>query len=177
MGTAFILVQLSDPHVGATWAGGDPVAGLAATVEEVRRLPDRPDAVLVSGDLADNAASAEYMAVRELVGQLDPPVHVLAGNHDDRDTMRRCFELPGPTGAPIQDSVDLGPLRLVIVDSTRPIAGRFGGTGVITAPSTYVQARLDLSADEIGFTDEPPRFAIHALVDGELTSHVHPVRH
>src|SRR6266498_2271376 len=23
----FLLVQLSDPHIGATWAGGDPAAG------------------------------------------------------------------------------------------------------------------------------------------------------
>jgi 3',5'-cyclic AMP phosphodiesterase CpdA len=57
-GTPFLLVQISDPHIGATWAGGDPAARLAAAVEEVLRLPDRPDAVLVSGDLADNATPA-----------------------------------------------------------------------------------------------------------------------
>jgi 3',5'-cyclic AMP phosphodiesterase CpdA len=39
---------------------GDPVAGLRAAVEAVHRLPDDPDAVLVSGDLADNAADGEY---------------------------------------------------------------------------------------------------------------------
>ena len=46
----FLLVQLSDPHIGATWAGGDPVAGLTAAVESVRQLPDPPDAVLMSPD-------------------------------------------------------------------------------------------------------------------------------
>ena len=55
----FLLVQLSDPHIGATWADGDPVAGLRAAVESVRRLPDAPDAVLMSGDLSDNAADSE----------------------------------------------------------------------------------------------------------------------
>src|SRR5204863_3050589 len=43
----FLLVQLSDPHIGATWAGGDPVARLRTAVESVRRMPDVPDAVLM----------------------------------------------------------------------------------------------------------------------------------
>jgi Icc protein len=117
----FVLVQLSDPHIGAAWdGGGDPAASLAATVEAVRRLPDRPDAVLVSGDLAENAAAAEYELVRDLVARLDAPIHALPGNKDDRDALRRCFELPGATGTPIQYAAELGPLRLVVVDSTRP---------------------------------------------------------
>src|SRR5215216_1182873 len=98
MATPFFLVQLSDPHIGATWAGGDPAAGFAATVEEVQRLPDRPDAVLISGDLADNAADTEYALVREVAARIDAPTYVLPGNHDDRDTMRMCFELPGSNG-------------------------------------------------------------------------------
>ena len=34
----FLLAQLSDPHIGAEWADGDPVAGLAAAVESVRSM-------------------------------------------------------------------------------------------------------------------------------------------
>jgi 3',5'-cyclic-AMP phosphodiesterase len=120
MPAPFLLVQLSDPHIGATWGVGDPVAGLQAAVASVRRLPDAPDAVLMSGDLADNAADAEYDIVRELLAQLGAPVHVLPGNHDDRDTLRRNFDLPGAMGTPVQYAVDLGPLRLVVIDSTRP---------------------------------------------------------
>jgi 3',5'-cyclic-AMP phosphodiesterase len=116
----FLLFQLSDPHVGATWGDGDPVAGLIKAVEAVRRLPDRPDAVLMSGDLADNAADGEYEFVREMLARLDAPVYVLPGNHDDRDTLRRHFDLPGTMGTPVQYAVDLGPLRLVVLDSTRP---------------------------------------------------------
>jgi 3',5'-cyclic-AMP phosphodiesterase len=116
----FLLLQLSDPHVGATWGDGDPVVGLTRAVESVRRLPDRPDAVLVSGDLADNAADGEYEFVREMLARLDAPVYVLPGNHDDRDTLRRHFDLPGAIGTPVQYAVDLGPLRLVVLDSTRP---------------------------------------------------------
>ena len=116
----FLLIQLSDPHIGATWGEGDPVAGLKAAVESVRRLPDVPDAVLMSGDLTENATDGEYQLVRELLAQLGAPVYVLPGNHDDRDTLRRNFDLSGAMGEPVQYAVDLGPLRLVVVDSTRP---------------------------------------------------------
>src|SRR5919201_387820 len=120
MAKPFLLVQLSDPHIGATWGIGDPVAGLTAAVEAVRRLRGDPDAVLLSGDLADNAADGEYEFVREALAQLGAPVYVVAGNHDDRDRLRRHFDVPGPPGAPVQYAVDVGPLRLVVRDSTRP---------------------------------------------------------
>src|SRR5919204_4386457 len=123
MAKPFLLVQLSDPHIGATWADADPVAGLTAAVEAVRRLPDAPDAVLVSGDLADHAADEEYEIVRELLARLGAPVYALPGNHDDRDTLRRHFGLPAPPGAPVQYAVDLGPMRLVVLDSQRPGEG------------------------------------------------------
>src|SRR4051794_41900921 len=75
VGTSFRLAQISDSHIGATWAGGDPAAGLAATIEEVRRLPDRPGAGLVSGGLARNAAAAQDEGGRQLVSRVAPPPH------------------------------------------------------------------------------------------------------
>jgi Icc protein len=248
----FLLVQLSDPHIGATWAGGDPVARLRAAVESVRRLPDVLDALLMSGDLADNAADGEYKLVRELLAQLGVPVYVVPGNHDHRDTLRRHFDLPGAAGTPVQYAVDVGPLRLVVLDSTRPgevrgeldadrlswletelarapdrltllalhhppvstgiaawdeiglptadrralgdvlerhpqvrriVAGHvhrtmtaeLAGRAVLTVPSTYIQTRLSFNSREIETATEPPGFAVHALLDGEVASHVQPV--
>jgi Icc protein len=119
MSSPFRLVQLSDPHIGADWAEGDPTARLAAAVESVRAL-GQPDAVLVSGDLADHGSDGEYDVVRELLAPLRAPVHVVAGNHDDRAVLRRHFDLPGTDGEPVQYSSDLGSLRLVVVDTTIP---------------------------------------------------------
>lgn len=114
-----LLAQLSDSHIGADWGVGDPVAGLMAAVQAVRSL--RPDAVLVTGDLVDNGADAEYQQVRELLEPLGVPTYVLPGNHDDRGAMRRQFGLPGAGADPIQYSVDLGgELRLVVLDSVAP---------------------------------------------------------
>jgi 3',5'-cyclic-AMP phosphodiesterase len=116
----FLLVQLSDPHIGAEWGRADPVAKLAAAVESARDVAPAPDAVLVSGDLAENAADAEYEQLGELLAPLEAPLYVLPGNHDDRRMLRRHFGVPGTDGQPVQYDADLGPLRLVVLDSTRP---------------------------------------------------------
>jgi 3',5'-cyclic-AMP phosphodiesterase len=86
----------------------------------VHALRPRPDAVLLSGDLTEHAADAEYDQVRELLASIDAPLHVLPGNHDDRAVLRRHFDLPGVDGEPVQYAADLGPLRLVVIDTTRP---------------------------------------------------------
>ena len=252
MPAPFLLAQLSDPHIGAEWAGGDPVARLAAAVESVRSMRSQPDALLLSGDLADNAAGAEYEQVRELLAPLQVPLYVLPGNHDDRRALHRHFGVPGADGEPVQYSVDLGPIRLVVLDSTRPgedpgaldaerlgwldaelatapdvptllamhhpplvtgipawdelglpaadrralgdvlerhrqvrrivaghvhrmITSNLAGRAVLTVPSTYVQARLTFGSQEIEFAAEPAGFAVHAVLDGEVISHLQPV--
>jgi Icc protein len=116
----FVLLQISDPHVGADWGGGDPVERLREAVAAVQALPDRPDAVLVSGDLTQNAEVAEYEAVREEVEALRVPIFALPGNHDARAPLRRVFGLAGEGEERIDYSAELGPLRLVVLDSTAP---------------------------------------------------------
>lgn len=117
----FLLLHLSDPHIGAEWATGDPVAGFATAVDCVRAMRAQPDAVLVSGDLSDNATDIEYDQVRNLLSPLAAvPIYVLPGNHDDRSMLRRHFGVPGVPGDPVRYSIDLGPMRLVVLDTTIP---------------------------------------------------------
>jgi 3',5'-cyclic-AMP phosphodiesterase len=122
----FLLLQISDTHLGATWEGHDPEAALRRAVEAILALPDRPDALLVSGDLTDDGSPAGYARVRELLEPLGLRPHVLPGNHDLRGPMRAAFGLPGAAEAPIDYAVDLGPLRLVCIDTIIP--GSDGGT-------------------------------------------------
>ena len=125
MSRPFLLIQLSDPHIGASWGDGDPVAKFAAAIDGVLALERSPDAVLVSGDLADHAADGEYEELRALLGRIEAPLYVLPGNHDDRDALRRHFGVPGAGGEPVQYAVELGPMRLVVLDTTVP--GQDGG--------------------------------------------------
>jgi 3',5'-cyclic AMP phosphodiesterase CpdA len=119
-GKSTVIAQLSDPHIGATWAEGDPVAGLATAVASIRRLRPAPDALVLTGDLADNLADSEYAQVLAAVEDIDAPCYALPGNHDDRDGVRRHFGIPGERGTPVQYAVELGALRILMLDSTRP---------------------------------------------------------
>jgi 3',5'-cyclic AMP phosphodiesterase CpdA len=253
MAHPFLLGQLSDPHVGADWAvGGDPVAGLAAVVAAIAEATPRPDAILVSGDLAEHATDGEYKRVRELLAPLRVPLYVLPGNHDDRRALNRHFGVPGGGGEPVQYAVDLGPVRLVALDTTIPgadpgaldrdrlywldaelaaapaqptliamhhppvatgvsawdelglaaagrqalgeviarhpqvrrvvaghvhrvISATLAGRPVLTVPSTYVQGRLDFCSDVIEMSDDPAGYAVHAVVEGDVVSHIQPV--
>src|SRR5262249_32559241 len=104
------------PHIGATWAGEGSVERFAAAIAGVRELG--PDAVVVTGDLADHASDAEYRTVHEILASVDAPYYLLPGNHDDRRAVN-------DRGEAVQYSVDLGPVRLVALDSTIP--GEDGG--------------------------------------------------
>jgi Icc protein len=115
-----LLAQLSDLHIGGNENGVDPVPRLEAVVEAVRSLPNRVDAVLVSGDLTDDGAEQGYALARELLRRLDAPLHVLPGNHDDRGCLRAAFALPGQGDEPVNYSVEVGELRLVVFDSIVP---------------------------------------------------------
>lgn len=115
-----LLVQISDLHLGGDENGKDPVPRLEAVIESISALPNAPDAVLVSGDLADDGAAERYEVARELLGRLELPLHVLNGNHDDLGRIRRAFGLPGAGEEPVNYSADVGDLRLVVFDSNVP---------------------------------------------------------
>jgi len=115
-----LLVQLSDLHIGGNENGLDPLPRLAAVIEAVRSLPNRPDAVLVSGDLTDDGATDGYRLAREMLEGLGVPLHVIPGNHDDRRHLREVFVLPGSGDEPVNYSVRVGDLRLLAFDSIVP---------------------------------------------------------
>lgn len=122
-----LIAQLSDPHVrprGVLYQGVvDSNAMLARAVEQVNRLDPPPDIVLLTGDLVDTGAAAEYEMLRELLAPLRAPCLAIPGNHDDREQFRRCFA--ADTHIPAHGAIDyvadtVGPVRIVAVDVTLP---------------------------------------------------------
>ena len=125
---------------------------MRAAIAAIAHLDVAPDAILVSGDLAENGAEAEYELVQESLRGLAVPIHVLPGNHDDRAELRRCFGLAGAADAPIQQTAEVGGLRLVLMDSTRPGENR----GELDA------ARIEwLDGQLAGAPDRPTLLAMH----------------
>ena len=86
-------------------------------------------------------------------------------------------------GLPPEDRAALGALLARFGHVRRVVAGHvhrtafavLGGCGVVTAPSTNLQARLELGAREFDFRPEPPGFLVHVELGGELVSHLQPL--
>jgi 3',5'-cyclic-AMP phosphodiesterase len=102
-----IIAQLSDPHLRVGPNDQGSAAALENAVTAVLALDPQPQAVVVTGDLADGARAAEYDRFAELVAPLAMPVHVLPGNHDELDW-------PGP------HAVDCDGTKVVLCDTTIP---------------------------------------------------------
>lgn len=67
-------------------------------------------------------------------------------------------------------------LRVIAGHVHRAAFGVIGGVPASTASSVSFQLGLDLAGGQLGLApDEPPAFAIHVLVDGDLITHVAPV--
>jgi 3',5'-cyclic AMP phosphodiesterase CpdA len=115
-----LIAQLSDLHICDEWEGVDPVVQVERVVEAIRQLPNRVDAVLVTGDLTDDGSEGNYRRAQELLERLEAPLYVLPGNHDERRRLREAFGLPGTGDEPINYSADIGGLRLVVFDSIVP---------------------------------------------------------
>jgi 3',5'-cyclic-AMP phosphodiesterase len=127
-----LLCQISDPHVveAGTLAYGkvDTPGHLERCVRKVLALPRRPDVIVATGDLTDNATADQYGLLAEILAPLDMPLFLAVGNHDDRDVLRAAFPkhdyLLGEDGF-VQYVVDDFAVRLVVLDTLIP--GKPGG--------------------------------------------------
>ena len=72
-----LIVQISDPHVkreGELLYGRIDTQGfLERAVAHVNGLDPRPDIALVTGDLVDKGAPAEYANLKRLLSKLEIP--------------------------------------------------------------------------------------------------------
>lgn len=128
-----ILCQISDLHIKPpgklAYGVVDTATMLQRCVEQIHELPQRPDAVIATGDLVDGATLAEYQLLRELLAPLTMPLYLMPGNHDERGALRQAFADHAylHTASPfIQYAIDDFPVRLVALDTVIP--GQGGGT-------------------------------------------------
>ncbi len=120
-----LLAQLSDLHIREpgrlAYGRLDTAPYLRAAVDALLALPQRPDAVVLTGDLVDFGRPAEYAHLVQLLEPLTMPLHPMPGNHDDRAHLRRAFAGHSQLddGEFIQYSVGVGRggLQLVALDT------------------------------------------------------------
>ncbi|MGW0581243.1 metallophosphoesterase family protein [Streptomyces sp. NPDC002920] len=152
------ILHLSDTHIERAdepdSRGVNATDSLRLMLGELRHLRD-VDAVVVTGDLADDGSVEAYATVRGLVGDfarpLDAPVFYTTGNHDERSAFAKVLgsghpdavaEFPGEERSAVST---VGGWRLVTLDSLVPgkVYGGLGAgqlewlRGVLSAPAEH----------------------------------------
>jgi len=125
-----LLCQISDLHIKAerrlAYGRVDTASMLERCVARILALPQRPDAVIATGDLVDLGSPAEYALLRELLAPLTMPLYLLPGNHDERTALRDAFpehDYLRQSDEFVQYAIDAHPLRLVALDTVIPGSG------------------------------------------------------
>ena len=115
----FVLAQISDTHVRAD-DGGAAAAQLTRAMAQAREY--RADAILMTGDLANDERREEYQALAEIIANPPAPLFLMPGNHDDRGGLRIAF--PRHTYLPLEGdlsiTIDQFPVRIVCLDQIVP---------------------------------------------------------
>lgn len=105
------LIQITDCHLQADPQArsrrGIPLRQLEAVVAAVREA--QPDVVIVTGDVSNDGSAASYQHARQVFAALQCPWFWFGGNHDQPAQLRDIH--------PIQEVIDLGNWRLVMVDT------------------------------------------------------------
>jgi Icc protein len=160
-GAPFAFLHLTDLHVTPEGApplyGLDPGARLALAVEDIARRhgPDgaAPAAFAVmTGDLTHHGEPAAYARLRAILGAMPCPVHLLLGNHDDRDAFRAAFpEAPADPQGFVQHSLATPTGRFLMLDTNEP--GTHAGR--------LCARRLDWLAARLAEEDGPVLLCLH----------------
>jgi len=98
-----LIAQLSDPHIRLDDEASQPA--LARAAERVAAL--KPDAVLLTGDIADTGDPEEYEIAARLLAPIQAPIYTTAGNHD-RYAERQQYV------------AEVGHVRILVCDTSQP---------------------------------------------------------
>jgi len=142
------IAQLSDTHFvePGEEAEGGFAYDTAAAFEAVRdHLVDNDalDLVVVTGDVADHGRIAQYSIAAQAFTQIDLPVHVCPGNHDQHDALTVGL---GRANVSVSRAVQAGSWCFLFADSNDGI-------------------RL---VDDVGRTIDPPKYEDRLHCDGAL---------
>lgn len=98
--------------------GGDQLAALRQALDEIAF--ERPDFLIMTGDLCHEGSAEDYAALRALLDEKLKGVPVIAalGNHDVRDAFRQGFLGQKDGGdEPYFDFMEIGDIRVITVDT------------------------------------------------------------
>jgi 3',5'-cyclic-AMP phosphodiesterase len=191
-----LIAQITDVHLGFERGNADEFnrKRLDQLLDHLHSGPNRPDLLMVTGDLTDHGDAQSYMRVAEAFSACAFPVYMAVGNHDVRSAFQAQFpHVPDAFGF-IQYAIELDGFRVLVVDTLEE--GRHGGAfcsiraawlrvKLAEAPDTPTMIAMHHPPVEVGIdwmntvSEEPwvARFA--AAIDGAgqvkaiICGHVH----
>lgn len=121
-----LLAHLSDLHIRPQgkklYDFVDTNALCARHVAYLNNLRERPDAVIITGDITNCGTPEEYAMARRILSLLDHPTYLIPGNHDDNanmlDGLADFANYLGTDPQAIHYVIDDFPIRLVFIDSS-----------------------------------------------------------
>ncbi len=113
------FVHLSDLHLSLQ-TNFERMAGLLGHIAgAIPNLRQRPDFVVVSGDLIDRGDAESYKALRPLIEAFPVPVVLALGNHDRREAFHLVFGQAG-SDAPYDHDTVLAGVHVITLDTLVP---------------------------------------------------------
>jgi 3',5'-cyclic AMP phosphodiesterase CpdA len=161
-----LIAQITDIHVGFAPDDGSGaeelnLTRLRAVLARLAEGPNRPDLLVLSGDITDHGDAESFAKAAALVAQVGCPVLPLVGNHDSRSGLSVAFPhiTPAEDGGFLHYVVDapLG-LRIICLDTLED--GRHGGA-FCERRAAWLTARLAEAPDTptLIFMHHPPIIA------------------
>lgn len=148
-----LLAHISDTHFRSQnqklYGFIDINAGNADVASQLNALRERPDAVIVSGDIVNCGRPSEYEVARQVLGTIKSPLYLIPGNHDDKahflEYLRPLCPPLGDDPENIRYAVDDFATRLLFIDSS--LAGHSKGWLTDNTVS-WLEAQLTASGDK-----------------------------
>ena len=149
-----LIAQITDLHIG--FDRGNPDEPNQERLERVLdRLiggPNRPDLLLLTGDLTEFGDAESYRRIADSVARCPFPVWPMMGNHDLRAPLLKALPDTPSQGGFVHYALSLDGLRLILLDTTQE--GRHGGA--------FCAARAQWLSDELAaHPDTPTVIAMH----------------
>ena len=153
-----LIAQMTDIHIG--FAPHERPEELnrvrfRATLQRVIDSPNRPDMLVLSGDITDNGDLDSFEKTAELLAECPFPVWPMVGNHDTREALVEAFPQVSLDGGFLHYVIEEERLRIVMLDTLQN--GRHGGA-FCEARAAWLSAQLDAAprTPTVIFMHHPP---------------------
>ena len=153
-----LIAQMTDIHIGF-----DPDekpeeynrVRFRATLARILEGPNRPDMLVLSGDITDNGDLDSFEKTAALLAECPFPVWPMVGNHDTREALVAAFPQVRLEGEFLHYAVEAEGMRILLLDTLE--AGRHGGA-FCEGRAVWLAAQLDAAPDTptLVFMHHPP---------------------